>query len=966
MNNNFLANKKSTTGKILQYVLFLAFLGAGTWCLVAYFNHGENIFPWNELYSLQKVTQPLFSFSLVTSQFNILAENFVGIISYGAGLMTIQEDPFFYHLIIFFLGLSVILSALPALHKYYFYLGISLVMLILIWSDIDSLLLFGRLDKIPVVFTIILLLGPTLFFKFRSKQTKFGRRWIINLLTILFFALIVINFSELDRPLMLLSANLVHGSLIIFGVTVLFTAHDLLTLVAYYIGGNTRSNPTYLQFIFAFLLLSGNLILLYLGFHEDLNIDLVLAPAIILFIGAYLGGWLSWKLKLKEGEFIIDWNVDGKFLYLGFGLVSLGLIGFQAATAIDTLLYSINDLIIFLHLGLLFSFFIYVIINFNQFLKQGIRIGDNLYRPKIIPYVSVFVFGTVIGLGLYFITGQLVTKYGKASHQSLIGDYYYYLDQRQQAEVYFRRSRFIANRNIHANMAMASLMRLRGEKVREQVFYAEAVKLSPDLRAQLNSIRLLREEGREFEALFNINEVEQYYSDDPEYWIARGAAYSNVKIYDSAVWSFEKAYDLGFEEKAIANIMAIESLLKVGDDTDSLNNAISPEDQSDLYRGNLIALKNFQKEELSDFNFTRSDSVLDKPSFILLNNGVVNQIMNLKDSIEELERYRFQIQNAEFLGSVEQLSIFRNYVKGNFTASIYELGGLAGSSTGSYYRFLQGMLMADMYHPDLAAEYFFRAEESGFEGSAWVGIIALLESGNLSTARDIYTDAINSGSVPPDYLKEHEPLLMDLSILSVQDQVVILKELLIENPYTKANELMGVDTLSSEVRVELSKFEASKGRSDRAKSFTNDIEPQVDPVTGMILGINGPVDQPESVREKIYSQFFSSYKELSSDDLESMALDLLYETPLILIIAEELTSRDEILKANNVLANAYNNQSQNESLRIAYVISSAKAGLEDYARKTFSDIRSSIPADSVENLELMIEDLLQQPSTDWE
>ncbi|NMM48792.1 tetratricopeptide repeat protein [Marinigracilibium pacificum] len=957
--------KNSVTARILIFVIALAFLGVAYWCISAYIQGSDKVFPWMEMISLQKSPQSVFSFSFITNQFNILAQNFVGLTSFGSGLMTIEEEPFLYHLIIFFLGFSVILSAIPALNKYYFYIGLSLAMLILIWSEIDALMLFGSIEKYPVIASVILILGPTFFFKFRSKQTKFGRRWMVNMMTILLFILMVINFSEVERPLMLLSANLIYGDLIIFGILVLFTAHDLLTLAAYYIGGNSKSNPTYLPFVFVFILLIGNLILLYLGFHEDFQSDLILAPAILMLVGAYLGGWISWRLKLKEGELIIQWENDGKFFYLGLGLVVFGLIAFQASTAIDTLLYSINDIIIFLQIGLLFSFFLYVFINFNQFLKQGIRIGDNLYRPKIIPYVSVFVLGAVIGIGLYFLSGQLITKYAKASHQSLLGDYHYFLDERQQAEVYFRRSRFIANRNIHANMAMASLMRLRGEKVREQVFYAEAVKLAPDLKAQLNAIRLLREEGRDFEALFSATDVEKYFENDPQYWITRGAAYANVKVYDSAVWSFERAYDLGFKEKAVSNIMAVERLLNIDEDTDSLLSLTGSEIRSDLFYGNWTSLQNLKRADIGSLKYAGSDSVLNKSSFILLNNAVVNKLINLNDSIVDLEPYRYQMKNAEFIGDIEQLSIFDNYLKGNFTSALYELAGLAGSSTGSYYRFLQGMIMGDMFHPGLAADYFLRAEASGFEGSAWVGILALLENGELEEAQSIYKDAIESGSTPPEYIKDHRLLLTEGIPESPEHEAVILKSILRKNPYSNITDLIGLDSISDGVIGLLVKYEVSKGRLSRARELTSGNIP-LDRVSQMVLSGKALNEAPVTVREKVYNEFYSEYLKMSSDDLEAKSLKLLYEIPIILAISSELEKRGELLKANNVMANAFNTQPSNEVLQVEYVMSCAKSGLEDYARKTFVDIEKTIPSDSAQSIRKSIDELLVKPETDWE
>jgi|GEM_PF-5296277 tetratricopeptide (TPR) repeat protein len=381
---------------------------------------------------------------------------------------------------------------------------------------------------------VMLVLLPVFAISTWLSSWNLARRWWVLLL---FYGLCLFVFFEpgleASRQSKLLAA--LYLPLLLAALAFIFlNATDVLHGILILLTKGSGNAQSWLHFsVFSFFYLA-NFILIYLKNTGLLVLDIYYPDPFLLQVLSLIAGF--WVLPAREALGNGDqFFGKGLFsLYASLAMCFLLASGIGYASACDPLTEVLEDGITLINFCMGLCFFLYVVINFADLMRHGLRVYEVLYRPRYMPVSSISVFG-IAGVMIFLMNGAYFPFY-----QALAGRYIFFGDQARQegkavlAEELYRQALAMESRNQRGNISLALLYLETGA-------YAKAIKAAessldkkPAPEAILVMAQAYRAKGLSLDELICLQEGARRFPGDGQILNNAGMAFSNTIFADSA------------------------------------------------------------------------------------------------------------------------------------------------------------------------------------------------------------------------------------------------------------------------------------------------------------------------------------------------------------------------------------------------------------------------------------------------
>lgn len=673
--SNFKIGEKVIVG-ISIVVLAITFIGT----VYGWSNGLENVLRWDIISELNQVPVLSDAYSDGNLKFGINGLAYFVNERYSASPMEVSRWSSYAFLIAYLSGVVLILSSLVRKKGFWFLLLMLLIAVISISFHFENI--FKSTNQYYFLGIFLIVAGISYYFNAWDKKGNIIKHYLGYLVIIALLAVFVISQSQIKVVSVALANYGIIGAIVISAIFIYFIAHEIIAaLVNIVISTGVKKSDT----LKPFMVLSGiyllNTLLIYLENARviDWNI-MIISPLLLYTISLILGFW-GFK-RFCEQTNILDYKSEGLWLYLGMAIITTATIGYSIFTGNDPLKEAFEDYLAICHLVLGLSFFVYVLINFNQALKQGLEVNKVLYKPIItrltLPRIAA-VFGIVVLLAFknFFSYFQVMAGYNNA-----IADYYVAEGDWITAEAYYKEATHYDLYNHKSNYALASMAMKMGDKINAGFFFKQAVFKNPTTYAYIGLSQNLQAEDLFFEALFVVRDGLKKFPHDKHLLTNMAYLQNKAKLTDSTLHylklATENCSDCGVEEANLLGFWVKNA------EQDKLENIIkeSPDKNYTSYQANRAALiKRWGSKDADSKIEIPKDSVLSTSAFANLYNQITTKNNEAKISDEDLKHIQNKTENDALYEDMVYMRAFNAYYRGHKIDGLKQLMVLANDST---------------------------------------------------------------------------------------------------------------------------------------------------------------------------------------------------------------------------------------------------------------------------------------------
>ena len=524
-------------------------------------------------------------------------------------------------------GMVVLLSVVTTLPRFWYLMGMGLFILFVVGFRMEIVSVFGQPNKLFTVLALALYGLPAFYFQFFNTTVAFHKRLFAFAGITLLLALLIARFATVEYPLLHLSVTGISAGIIISIIFILMVAHEILASFVYVASQSSRQGKSLNHFLIISTIYMANLALAYA--HKigavDWNI-MYINFYLLITISGILGVW-GFRQRQPQYEKIIPDGPFGTYFFLGLGAICFATIGYFIGTANDPALVTINDAIIYAHLGFGIIFLTYIVSNFLGMLAKNVPVHKVLYKPNSMPYFT-FRFGGIIATlaFVFYNTWQVPVQSAFSGYFNAAGDLYQTLGNDQYAEAFYQQSGTYGYLNHHANYALANLEAKKNfNTLKERNYYKRATERRPTEFAYLNFAQTYQANGQWLEARLILNEALKYFPQSGPVQNALGAIYSKINLVDSSLYYLQLAGNNKItRDAANANFIAVAAKNNLPVNADSLYTLLSSDNIG--VRSNALAFANIQGTKINMDIGLRQDTLLNLFSASLLANYMVNHM----------------------------------------------------------------------------------------------------------------------------------------------------------------------------------------------------------------------------------------------------------------------------------------------------------------------------------------------------
>jgi hypothetical protein len=475
-------------------------------------------------------------------------------------------------LVCFSISITGLLTVATTASKYYYLAAMGVFILLIVSLKMETLLVFGRDDKMFSVFVIAAYGLCSFYIYYFLPSLRFGTRFLYFAGITIGVGTIILIFSKAEYPALHLASYSYPAGIIacvLFAVTV---SHEIIASFVAILTRGTRQGKTLNHFLIISLIYLVNLVLAYsvkFGFVRwniiTINLYLLLA------VSGILGLW-GLRQRQKQLEGIIDIEPYALIGYLFLGGMSLGALAWFMGTANDPAYNAIADVIIFSHLGYGFIFLLYVISNFGGPLSRNMAVHKVLYSPASMPFFTFRFAGLIATLALaIYNSWQVPAHNAMAGYQNVVADLYLAQENTRVAAIFYDQGRTYGYSNHHSNYALANLAGLKFDHEGEKGFYRAASYLRPTEMSYLNWAQMLQSEDASEGAIDILREGLKRFPGSAPLTNTLGLLYAAEGKADSAAKAFGSSNDKLIRSNVLA--LAARKQLQMPADTASMRGA---------------------------------------------------------------------------------------------------------------------------------------------------------------------------------------------------------------------------------------------------------------------------------------------------------------------------------------------------------------------------------------------------------
>jgi hypothetical protein len=746
MNQLFFWTNWQKPYKELYWGLLMLFFATIAFFIVGW-SMGDNIaFPWETYVQRETIKIAIESIQAGPFQLPLEIESYLLVESFQGGDLTLYKWPAYVFVAILGIVFSLAITCISTLKRFWYLVGMGLVIVFLMSLQLENLHLFGRIDKSALIGVFILYLPLSYYYQFMKSSTLFSTRLIgFSAITVLLGTIIFFG-ADVQYPFLYVATYGYTAPVILSLLFILMIGHQILTGFMYIItkNNNAYSKNTLTHFLVITSVYLINLAIVVLNEIKYLYWELFnIHPFVLLLISALIGV-LLYSLREETYKHIYQFYPIGGFIYLMLGSICFFTIGYYLFSANDSIIEVFEDFILYAHLGYGFIFLIYILANFLTPLGRNMQVYRVLYTPDHMPYFTYRFAGSIVVLAFILVSNYKIPIYhAMAAYYNGIGDLHSRIDDQNVAKAYYRKGTQYDYRNHRANYTLGSIYRSAGDNAQAAVYFNEAMIKRPTPQSFVNMGNIYLEEGKFFDGLFTIRDGMDQFPDDDRIKINLGLLFDKANEPDSAFLAFEAARNHAITERS-ANVNML-SLINKGDylyDLDSIVAEYVVDNHTALV-SNALVLSNANQQFWDQSIYV--DSMLNMVTGYALYNQAINNIYTeYADYLRGLQALALYPGNGAFREKLLFATALGYYYHHEVARAYRLMDQLAVNyqEKAGYYLYIQGLWSLDQQAPLLAVDYFEESRSRNFPDANLALAIATMEAGLMDDAKAYWKELL--------------------------------------------------------------------------------------------------------------------------------------------------------------------------------------------------------------------------------
>lgn len=691
---------------------------------------------WEHYQELQTEEIPVRSFQVGLNTIPVQADNYIVYETQSGSPLKPNRTASYLFLFSLLISTLVLLTIITTLSRFWFMVGMGIFSLFIISLQPETTEVFGLTNKIPAAFILLTVVALAYYFHAFRNNTGFFKRLLSFSLLFLMLGACIVFLSQAQDPLLQLSVNGYSMGLILSLIFILMVGPEIPAAFINVLTQGTRQTKTLRHFFVITGFYLFNLLMAYGIKTGYLDWNIWVIDFFFLFtFSAILG---IWGFRQRESQYVSILSADpmGVYFILSMALVSFTTIGYLFATANDTAIIVLRDVIMYSHLGYGIIFLAYIISNFGSMLSKNLQVYKVLYKPVTMPYFTFRMMGLITCLAFLVFDTSWRTPLNQiyAAYYNSYGDLYYAHGNDQLAEGFYNKSIFYRNQNHHAHYALASIQAARLEPQKERYELTEASSGNPTEFSFINLSDAYQRSGNLLESVLVLNDAKEKFPKSGVIYNALGLTFSRLKMSDSALLSFQEARKTkAIKEKAETNLLATSARFKLTYPADSLLQLIGSEKEGP--QANALALANLQNLPIQlKFNLGE-DTVLSATRATFLCNYFINQPIKIDTSLLANAIALAQRPSNDYFKEAIIVAASHAYYSQGYVKRAFDLTREIAykSGRGKYFTLL-GTWALEQNNPQIAANYFEIAKDKRQPKALFYEALANTESDSLSKA----------------------------------------------------------------------------------------------------------------------------------------------------------------------------------------------------------------------------------------
>ncbi len=750
----------------ISYWLLLACLGVAIALYVtAYFTSSSWSLPVEVKTDLQPRKHTLSEVNAGMFNIPIEGEIFVPAQSYQLTAQGFTFHTWVYQLYGGILAFCAVLflSIFTRLKSLWYAVGMTCFIVFLSALQLDNLALLGG-NNMLLLLTLLAYIGLT--FSLQSFAREWS--WHSHFLIIAGFSAVwwgyFLSVTPLLKPYIFLTSGVLMIPVLLTLVFITMTAQDIphiiFHLIVKYNRQGTKNNIVHISLITCVYLL--HLFLYYFDTTNYLRIGLTFIDTHwLLLISTILGIW-GYKKRANLTSSLWDFAPSGAFIYIGMAIIAFATIGFAHATSQDTLLWVFRDFTLYAYIGFGIIFLIYVILNFNEPIREGFEVDKITYEGKLVPFNITRYFGFAITL-MFYVAGQQYMYYQiVASYYNGMGDAYSVFKERNLSKFNYLQAKAFDHWNHHTNYALAYIA-AQEDNISEQVAYLQtALKREPLPQTYLQLSQTFLDKEQPMHALFMLQEGAKRFPKNAYLNNNLGLRYKENSVLDSAFYHLEKAKYYAKDEAPQNNFWAILAEKKTKDARIDKLPPVDGEAQNLIGRANKLTLFSRYGEYLTLAPLSQAGKVQMTKDFNQRLAYSYNYALNrLGHTDEEVPRLLKDLEKADQSGQntdrTRFISACYEYYRGNTDAGIQTLAGSPSIGNNAYHNTILGLWLMEQKAYPLADFYLEKSIKLGNEREGkFYRALVLSEVGKFKEAADLWKEVAEFAPNPQTKERDKE------------------------------------------------------------------------------------------------------------------------------------------------------------------------------------------------------------------
>ena len=948
--------------------------------IVSYFIGIEAVIKWEINSELDNIEVKVDKFSRYLFNYTVSAQNYLIKQNYSASGITVNPASSYTFLVLLATSIVFAITVITYLELFWFMVSIGTFMVFLVNLNTEILEINGSLSKNFLIVLIVVFGVVSYYFNAFAKNTNFLLRLLVFFILITGTALYINFAAKVANPFLYVANYGIIMPVAISAVFIALVGFEIINVFVYLTSSQKvgSGKNSLINFSVITILYLGNVLLLFLKKLLIINWDILYVNAFFLFaLSALLGIWGYHNRSILFNN-ILPFRPYGAILYLSFGIITFATVGYSFITGNDPLSEAFEYAIIYSHLCIGASYFLYILINFHALFLNNLAVYKVVYEPKNTPFFMVRGIGFIAVLALFFKSSMFPFYLGLAGYYNTIGDVYLYEQNYPLAKEYYLTGAGYEFQNHRSNYSVATVATLQKDKqTAANYFMQSTIKYSTEYD-YVNIANLYLNDNLFFQAMFTLQDGLKKFPKSGVLCNNLGLVYSKTAISDSTLYYLLLANNY-LKDKSVAATNIIGIAVKKGyiELADSLQKTYAMEDKIGV-QNNKIVLYNLmgKRTEAKPLTFLK-DSILTNNTFAYLYNLGVNKTRDNDTSfssmVDAFEKRDGNTIYSEDLRFVNALSYYYDSKKANAKITVEGIQNSGGMMSGYYSRIL-ALWMTEQKAYHLAADYFKQAQVTGGQDALLDYCIALIETRQKEKALEGILPLSRSQDV--SIKKLSETLLKIVQTDNVEDVLLWGEGTRYQYLHYRRKELKEADLLTiynslqkeeykTAVNAELIKFYLDASNVAKAELWLRD--PRLfdkDYYSNLLhyqyLKLLAAQRQWEELNKQASSITLNSddeadrtyFKAIATEgigkaDAENLFKKAVQESPFnedaITAAALFYNSKQQQMKAYDLLVESVQLNPMSAKLLMAYALQAVKVNLPNYGESVLQDLYLLLP-----------------------